>query len=75
MDGSGLVTAVKKGKANATIKTGNSQTIQVVATDVQKTEKQEAKEEGTAKPNNERAFDVVEEMPQFPGGAERRFDQ
>ena len=60
---------VKKGKANATIKTGNSQTIQVVATDVQKTEKQEAKEEGTAKPNNERAFDVVEEMPQFPGGA------
>ena len=60
---------VKKGKANATIKTGNSQTIQVVATDVQKTEKQEVKEEGTAKPNNERAFDVVEEMPQFPGGA------
>ena len=60
---------VKKGKANATIKTGNNQTIQVVATDVQKTEKQEAKEEGTAKPNDERAFDVVEEMPQFPGGA------
>ena len=60
---------VKKGKANATIKTGNNQTIQVVATDVQKTEKQEAKEEGPAKPTDERAFDVVEEMPQFPGGA------
>jgi TonB family protein len=59
---------VKKGKANATIKTGNNQTIQVVATDVQKTEKQEVKEEASAKANDERAFDNVEEMPQFPGG-------
>ncbi len=59
---------VKKGKANATIRTGNNQTIQVVATDIQKTEKQEVKEEASAKPNDERAFDVVEEMPQFPGG-------
>jgi TonB family protein len=59
---------VKKGKANATIRTGNNQTIQVVATDIQKTEKQEVKEEASAKPNDERAFDNVEEMPQFPGG-------
>jgi len=68
---------VKKGKKNATIKTGGNQDIQIIETVVDEedqkkteTEKQDAfKAEGTFIPNDEPAFDVVEEMPQFPGGA------
>ena len=68
---------VKKGKKNATIKTGVNQDIQIIETVVDdkdqkkaETEKQnEFKAEGTFTPNDEPAFDVVEEMPQFPGGA------
>ena len=65
---------VKKGKQNATIKTGGNQDIQiietVVDTDDQKTVKDTATPvaKGTVTPNDEPAFDVVEEMPQFPGG-------
>ena len=69
--------SVKKGKKNATIKTGGNQDIQIIETVVDEedqkkteTEKQDAfKAEGTFIPNDEPAFDVVEEMPQFPGGA------
>ena len=65
---------VKKGKQNATIKTGGNQDIQiietVVDTDDQKTVEDAATPvaKGTVTPNDEPAFDVVEEMPQFPGG-------
>ncbi len=80
---------VKKGKKNATIKTNGNTTIQVVEAQDQKTEaeapKTEQKEQkgevvvvGYATPN-ERAeaprdvFDVVEKMPEFPGGPQELF--
>ncbi|MBP5713320.1 MAG: TonB family protein [Prevotella sp.] len=65
---------VKKGKKNATIKTGGNQDIQIIETVVD-TDDQKMVEDtatpvvkGAVTPNDEPAFDVVEEMPQFPGG-------
>ncbi|MBO4720621.1 MAG: TonB family protein, partial [Prevotella sp.] len=67
---------VKKGKKAATVKTGN-QTIQVVEqqpNDVQDEGQKESDKEFKATLTYDEApsgdvFDVVEEMPQFPGGA------
>jgi TonB family protein len=66
---------VKKGKKNATVKTGGNQDIQIVETTVDTDDQKEVEgtatpiAKGTFTPNDEPAFDVVEEMPQFPGGA------
>ena len=72
---------VKKGKKNATIKTNGNTTVQVVEVQDKKTETQTPKTEeevvtieGTFTPDEQKeapqdVFDVVEVMPQFPGGA------
>ena len=72
---------VKKGKKNATIKTNGNTTVQVVEAQDQKAEAQTPKTEqevvtieGTFTPDEQKeapqdVFDVVEVMPQFPGGA------
>ena len=76
---------VKKGKKNATIKTNGNTTIQVVETQDQKkteapkAEQKEFKAEGTFTPDEQKEvpqdiFDVVEVMPQFPGGAPKLFE-
>ena len=65
---------VKKGKQNATIKTGGNQDIQIIETVVDDEDQRTVEDaatpvaKGTVTPNDEPAFDVVEEMPQFPGG-------
>jgi TonB family protein len=77
---------VKKGKKNATLKTNGNTAIQVVETQDQKKEAEapktvqhkEFKVEGTFTPNEQTeaskdVFDVVEVMPQFPGGAQELF--
>ena len=69
---------VKKGKKNAAIKTG-SKTIQVVeAKDQKKAKEQIVEVEGTFTPDQQYqapkgVFDVVEEMPQYPGGPQELF--
>ena len=78
---------VKKGKKNATLKTNGNTTIQVVETQDQKKEaeapktvqQKEFKVEGTYTPDEQKeapkdVFDVVEVMPQFPGGAPALFE-
>ena len=61
----------KKGKKNATINMGDNKTIVVVETDETKAETPETPTaEGTFEPVHGDVFDVVEEMPQYPGGAE-----
>ena len=66
---------VKKGKKNATVKTGGNQDIQIIETVVETDDQKKVEDtatsiaQGTVTPNDEPAFDVVEEMPQFPGGA------
>ena len=62
----------KKGRKNTTIKMGDNRTVlQVVETDETKTETPEAPTaEGTFEPVQGDVFDVVEEMPQYPGGAQ-----
>ena len=72
---------VKKGKKNATIKTNGNTTVQVVEaqdqkaeTETPKTEEEVVTIEGTFTPDEQKeapqdVFDVVEVMPQFPGGA------
>ena len=72
---------MKKGKKNATIKTNGNTTVQVVEAQDQKAEAQTPKTEqevvtieGTFTPDEQKeapqdVFDVVEVMPQFPGGA------
>jgi TonB family protein len=65
---------IKKGKQNATIKTGGNQDIQIIETVVEDEDQKKVEDtatpvaKGTVTPNDEPAFDVVEEMPQFPGG-------
>ena len=65
---------VKKGKKNATIKTGGNQDIQIIETVVDTDDQKKVEGtampviKGTVTPGDEPAFDVVEEMPQFPGG-------
>ena len=61
----------KKGRKNATINMGDNKTIVVVETDETKAETPETPTaEGTFEPVHGDVFDVVEEMPQYPGGAE-----
>ena len=65
---------VKKGKKNATIKTGGNQDIQIIETVVDTDDQKKVEGtampviKGTVTPGDEPAFEVVEEMPQFPGG-------
>ena len=62
---------VKKGKKNATIKTGGNQDIQIIETVVDTDDQKKVEGtampviKGTVTPGDEPAFDVVEEMPQF----------
>ena len=78
---------VKKGKSSATIKNNGKTVLQVVETQDQKKEAEapktvqhkELKIEGTFTPNEQTeaskdVFDVVEVMPQFPGGAPKLFE-
>ena len=75
--------SVKKGKVNATIKTGMNSAITVVAADAEqdaqtsdnKTDKvndivkdKEDDDPDLQTNDNDKAYDVVEEMPQYPGG-------
>jgi TonB family protein len=61
---------VKKGKRNATINTGTINEIVVVeqAPDAQKEEKSVEMPNAMKVEKQVKAFDVVEQMPQFPGG-------
>ena len=65
---------VKKGKKNTTIKAGGNQDIQIIETVVDDEDQKTVDSTATpvakaaVTPNDEPAFDVVEEMPQFPGG-------
>ena len=74
---------VKKGKVNATIKTGMNSAITVVAADAEQDAEQadnntnkvndivkdkEGDDPDLQKNDNDKAYDVVEEMPQYPGG-------
>ena len=77
---------VKKGKSSATIKNNGKTVLQVVEAQDQKTEaeapkteQKEFKAEGTFTPDEQKeipqdVFDVVEVMPQFPGGAPKLFE-
>ena len=78
---------VKKGKINGTIKYNSNTTMQVVEAQDQKKEaetpkaeqQKEFKVEGTYTSNEQKEvpqdiFDVVEVMPQFPGGAPKLFE-
>ena len=61
----------KKGRKNASINMGDNKTILVVETDETKAETPETNTAvGTFEPVQGDVFDVVEEMPQYPGGAE-----
>ena len=65
----------KKGRKNATINMGVDKTILVVETDETKAETPEAPAaEGTFEPVQGDVFDVVEEMPQYPGGPQALFE-
>ena len=74
---------VKKGKVNATIKTGMNSAITVVAADAEQdaqtsdnkidkvndiVKDKEDDDPDLQKNDNDKAYDVVEEMPQYPGG-------
>ena len=74
---------VKKGKVNATIKTGMNSAITVVAADAEQDAEQadnntnkvndivkdkEGDDSNLQKNNSDKAYDLVEEMPQYPGG-------
>ena len=74
---------VKKGKVNATIKTGMNSAITVVAANAEQDAEQadnntnkvndivkdkEGDDPDLQKNDNDKAYDVVEEMPQYPGG-------
>lgn len=65
----------KKGRKNATINMGVDKTILVVETDETKAETPEANTAvGTFEPVQGDVFDVVEEMPQYPGGPQALFE-
>ena len=66
---------VKKGKKNATIKTGTLKSIEVIEQPAE-AQKPAPVEMPNAKDvdKEEKAFDVVEVMPQFPGGAPKLFE-
>ena len=64
---------IKKGKKAGNIKMGGNQTIQVVEQDKTDNRQVDADDEivsiETVVSDDKKVFDVVEEMPQFPGGA------
>jgi TonB family protein len=65
----------KKGRKNATINMGVDKTILVVETDETKAETPETNTAvGTFEPVQGDVFDVVEEMPQYPGGPQALFE-
>lgn len=65
----------KKGRKNATINMGDNKTILVVETDETKAETPETNTAvGTFEPVQGDVFDVVEEMPQYPGGPQALFE-
>lgn len=65
----------KKGRKNATINMGDNKTIVVVETDETKAETPETNTAvGTFEPVQGDVFDVVEEMPQYPGGPQALFE-
>ena len=66
---------VKKGKNNTTIKMGDNKTvIQIAGTEDQKAETPENNTAvGIFEPVQGDVFDVVEEMPQYPGGPQALF--
>ena len=63
-------TPVKKGVKSGKIKMGN-QTITVIESDDQKADKNTAT--GTFEPAPQKTFDVVEQMPEYPGGSAALF--
>lgn len=63
-------TPVKKGVKSGKIKMGN-QTITVIESDDQKADQNTAT--GTFEPTPQKTFDVVEQMPEYPGGASALF--
>ena len=65
----------KKGRKNASINMGDNKTILVVETDETKAETPETNTAvGTFEPVQGDVFDVVEEMPQYPGGPQALFE-
>ena len=67
---------IKKGKKAGNIKTGGNQTIQVVEEDKIDNKQAAANDEivsleAVVSSNDRKVFDVVEEMPQFPGGVQK----
>lgn len=65
----------KKGRKNATINMGVDKTILVVETDETKADTPETNTAvGTFEPVQGDVFDVVEEMPQYPGGPQALFE-
>ena len=65
----------KKGKKNATINMGdNKTTLQIVETETRAETTEAPTAEGTFEPVQGDVFDVVEEMPQYPGGPQALFE-
>ena len=65
----------KKGKKNATINMGdNKTTLQIVETETRAETPEAPTAEGTFEPVQGDVFDVVEEMPQYPGGPQALFE-
>ena len=65
----------KKGKKNATMNMGdNKTTLQIVETETRAETPEAPTAEGTFEPVQGDVFDVVEEMPQYPGGPQALFE-
>lgn len=65
----------KKGKKNATMNMGdNKTTLQIVETETRAETTEAPTAEGTFEPVQGDVFDVVEEMPQYPGGPQALFE-
>ena len=64
---------VKKGKVNKTFKMGN-QSLVVVEDKTQKEEAEAPKSVETPSTDGDILIDVVEDMPQFPGGTQKLFE-
>ena len=65
----------KKGRKNATMNMGdNKTTLQIVETETRAETPEAPTAEGTFEPVQGDVFDVVEEMPQYPGGPQALFE-
>ena len=65
----------KKGKKNATMNMGDNKTkLQIVETETRAETPEAPTAEGTFEPVQGDVFDVVEEMPQYPGGPQALFE-